>query len=140
MEAQDWQSIKKQKIRKCMEGQLETEEKMETLRKAEIQKALKKIQQVNPTQAEVAEASAKDKDQESHSVHRPSEEESKEEVAIDTYKTVREAKPTEDSKAERPEKENLIAQEPEKVMRILNNPMRDKEDIDESDENLYFRF
>ena len=25
-------------------------------------------------------------------------------------------------------------------MRILNNPMRDKEDIDESEENLYFRF
>ena len=128
MEAEDWQSTQKQKSRKCMEGQLETEEKLETLRPpqylSEIRKALQ-IQQVNPTQAEVTEAPAKD---------------NKEKVAIDTYETVPEANPTEDSNAARPEMENLITQEPEKVMRILNNPMRDKEDIDESDENMYFRF
>ena len=116
METHDWQSIQKQKIRKCIEEQLETEERMETLRKMEINKALQEISQGNKTQAEA-----------------PAED-NKEKVAIDTYETVLAAKLTEDSKG------NLITQEPDKIMRVLNNPMRDNEDIDESDESLYYRF
>lgn len=106
-------------------------------------KSTKKIQQVKATQTE---AQTKDKEkQEINSVPRPAEEEKNEAVAIDMYKTVRVAKPTEDSKAEgteRPKKEEQKDQEPEKVgiMIILNNPKREKEEIDESEEDMYFRF
>ena len=40
----------------------------------------------------------------------------------------------------RPVRESLITLEPEKVMSILTNPTYDKDDIDESNENMYFRF
>ena len=58
--------------------------------------------------------------------------ETTEKVVTDTYNL--------DIGRVRPERESLITLEPDKVMRILTNPIYDKEDIDESNENMYFRF
>ena len=72
-------------------------------------------QQVNLTQAKEAEIPAKDT-QEKEAFSRNCNQYS------ETYK------------------ETLITQEPEKIMRILHESTRDDEDINESDENMYFRF
>ena len=121
MEAHDWQSIQEHKIRKCVEDQLATEEKMETRRQVAMEEARLK-ERLEISQGNKAEV--------------PVEiENNKDQVAVDTYDTVLAANVTEDSKG------NLIiiTKEPEKVMSILTNPMRDDENIDESDASMYYR-
>ena len=52
MAAMDWRAVEQQKIRKCIEEQFETEEKMEALAKERIREGLEKIQQVKAKEAE----------------------------------------------------------------------------------------
>ena len=123
MEANDWQSIQKHKIRKCVEEQLATEEKMENRRQLAMEEARIKEQERLETS------------QENRDVEPVELETNKDQVIVDTYDTVLEVNVKEDSKG------NLviITKEPEKVMSILTNPMRDDENIDESDVSMYYR-
>ena len=61
-EAQDWKIIQQHKIRKCMVGQFETEDKMEALREERIQEGLNKIQQVEAKKAEEKENDKEEKE------------------------------------------------------------------------------
>ena len=64
--------------------------------------------------------------------------EEKEEEVIDTYETIRVSKPTDAIKEKRTEgprdPENLG------IMRILTNPNREGDEIDESEEDMFRRF
>jgi hypothetical protein len=115
METHDWQLIQEHKIRKCVEEQLATEDKMETLTQLAMDKARLEISQGNKAETPVEIETNQDQ------------------AAIDTYDTVLAANVTEDSKG------NLITKEPDKIMSILTNPMRDDEDIDESEASMYYR-